>query len=249
MIDLQKQLDGIRQRYINGLNKGQRILFRIATGDDASYDSEYDGINDSYCRYCDANLSRGDHHEECDIFEARKALGKGWTNFENALQQAKDDYNKEQERIAEEKRKLREKVPCPKCGQKVTRIGMKDHQKSKACARRIEKNELRAHEERTGIKCITDIDVNYDGPRCKQCNKAMPGAHPNKKFCSNSGHNNCKDRFHNRQPHRVERSRAFIERNPHKAKRRKLTDAETAALITAAWREGAEGWDEHKDSF
>lgn len=34
--------------------------------------------------------------------------------------------------------------------------------------------------------------------RCKHCNRPMPGAHPNKKFCSNKGRGNCKDTYHNR---------------------------------------------------
>lgn len=33
--------------------------------------------------------------------------------------------------------------------------------------------------------------------QCKNCKKEIKG-HPNKKFCSNKGINNCKDLYHNR---------------------------------------------------
>ena len=33
--------------------------------------------------------------------------------------------------------------------------------------------------------------------RCKNCKRVMENAHPNKKFCSNKGRGNCKDRYHN----------------------------------------------------
>lgn len=38
--------------------------------------------------------------------------------------------------------------------------------------------------------------------QCPCCKKVISG-HPNKKFCNNK----CKDRHHNQQPHRIERSR------------------------------------------
>lgn len=39
--------------------------------------------------------------------------------------------------------------------------------------------------------------MNNPIPRCKHCNCRMRDAHPNKKFCSNKGRNNCKDAHHN----------------------------------------------------
>lgn len=236
------RLDKVRERHLKAMNKGQAILFRIALGDDCSYDSEYDGINDSYCRYCDANLSRSEHDEECDIFGARQALGKLWPNYVNDIEGEKTAIQKQRDDERAQYNHKHEKIECGRCGKMVARMGMKDHQKSQSCKLCAGNKRLREHEERTGIKCITDPYINFEGPHCKHCNKPMPGAHPNKMFCSNKGAGNCKDKHHSRQPHRIEQSRKY-------AKPRKLTTEETALLITAVWRENAEGWDDHKDCF
>ena len=230
------------------MNKGQQILFRIALGMDESYESEYDGINDSYCRYCDANLSRGEHDEDCDIFGSQEALGKAWTNYIDEKEEIARKMVEEEERKAEAKRIRLEKVPCDKCGKKVTRIGMTDHQKSPACAKHKEKTTLRENEERTGIKCIVDIWINYDGKRCQHCNKPMPDAHPNAKFCSNKGPGNCKDKHHNRQPGRIERAKEYSGFNERQRQLENEMMLSTNPLLRALqMKEGGMSWDEHKD--
>lgn len=119
---------------------------------------------------------------------------------------------------------------------------MSDHQKSQSCKQRQQRIELEAHEAATGIKCHNDEFMNYEGKRCKQCGKPMPDAHPNAVFCSNKGRGNCKDKYHNRQPGRIEQSRKYAPKKP--AEREDI-----ATIITRAWRNNNEGWDGHKDSW
>ncbi len=242
--DRQNEIGEFRTKFVKGLNKGTAILFNIALGEDSSYDSEYDGVNDSYCRYCDANLSHNDHLSDCDIFEAREAISKIWERYNAGVAEINKKHD---DRIAEKRAKeahRREKIECSNCGKKVTRQGMKEHKKSSSCRLRAASNRLKAHEERTGLVCYSDPWMNYDGKRCKQCTKPMPDAHPNAIFCSNKGKGNCKDKHHNKQPGRIERTRKHVAMNQ---KPRKLSTEEYAMMITAAWREGNEGWDGHKD--
>lgn len=234
--DRQKEIDKFHNKFVNGLNKADSILFNIALGDNSTYDSEYDGINDTYCRYCDANLSRGEHDSDCDIFEARDAISKIWERYNEGLAK----INKKHDDIIEAKRAKeahrKEKIECPKCHKKVSRIGMKEHQKSPACARHA----LKEHQKRTGLVCYSDPNMNYEGKRCKQCGKPMPDAHPNAVFCSNKGKGNCKDKYHNRQPGRIEQSRKFAPKKP-------ADPIDVAHAIVIARRLHGEGWDEHKD--
>ncbi len=234
--DRQNELGKFREKFIKGLNKADRILFNIASDEDSSYESEYDGINDSYCRYCDANLSHGDHLSDCDIFEARDAIAKIWQRYNDGIA----EINKKHDTIIESKRAKeahrKEKIECPKCHKKVARVGMKDHQKSPACARHA----LKEHQKRTGLVCYSDPNMNYEGKRCKQCGKPMPDAHPNAVFCSNKGRGNCKDKYHNRQPGRIEQSRKYAPKKP-------ATPIDVAHAIVIARRLHGEYWDEHKD--
>ena len=41
----------------------------------------------------------------------------------------------------------------------------------------------------------------------------MPNAHPNKKFCSNNGSQNCKDLFNNRTSGRIEAAKHYSGQN------------------------------------
>jgi len=45
--------------------------------------------------------------------------------------------------------------------------------------------------------------------KCPTCKKRFTKKTYQHTFCSRKGRNNCKDRFHNIQPHRIERSRAY----------------------------------------
>lgn len=238
--DRQNELGKFREKFIKGLNKADRILFNIASDEDSSYESEYDGINDSYCRYCDANLSHGDHLSDCDIFEARDAIAKIWQRYNDGIAEINKKHDERIEKKRAEEAHRKEKIECPKCGKKVTRMGLKEHQKSKSCSQRKASNELKAHQERTGLVCYSDPNMNYEGKRCKQCGKPMPDAHPNAVFCSNKGRGNCKDKYHNRQPGRIEQSRKYAPKKP--AEREDI-----ATIITRAWRNNNEGWDGHKD--
>ncbi len=250
----QKQSDLI-DKHMNLMSKGNRILFRIALAYDASYDSEYDGVNDSYCRYCSENLSRGEHAEDCDIFEAREALASVWTNYVNEKERIASQCTEKVNTKIKQEEHRKEKIPCPICQKNVARCGLKEHQASPACAKKVEKSTLAAHEERTGIKCITDIYINYDGKRCKECNKPMPDAHPNAKFCSNKGKGNCKDHHHNRStPERLERAKEF---SGHNAKVRR--EQQQMYIVASPFQrmqleaqlgifdEGDPSWDAHKD--
>lgn len=240
----ENEIREFRKKFVKGLNKADTILFNIALAEDVSYDSEYAGINDSYCRYCDANLSRGDHSSDCDIFEARSAISKLWDRYHAEVKAINEKHDKI---LAEKQAKenyRREKVECSNCGKMVTRHGMKDHRKSASCRLRGGAKRLKAHEERTGLVCYSDPWMNYEGKRCKQCTKPMPNAHPNAVFCSNKGQGNCKDKYHNRQPDRIARTRRQV---TMKQKPRNMSTADYALMITAAWREDNEGWDGHKD--
>lgn len=63
---------------------------------------------------------------------------------------------------------------------------------------------------------------------CKNCGIKISG-HPNKKFCSNKGINNCKDAYHNRT-------------NP-RGRGRLMSDEEIHDYASA---ENEMGWDGHK---
>ncbi len=207
----QERIQKIRDKYIKKMNRGQRILFNIALDEDSTYETEYAGRMYTHCRYCDACLSEQVNHDEgCEIFEARKALGKTWTNYTNELEAERKAHEERVKAKAKAEAHKKKKIPCNRCGKKVSREGMKDHQASPACQKKQDKNTLRAHEERTGLICYSDIYMNYDGKRCKQCGKPMPNAHPNAVFCSNKGAGNCKDKYHNRQSGRIERSRDYV---------------------------------------
>ena len=106
--------------------KALEVLFAVAQED--TYDSEYDGVSDTYCCHCHSNLSRGDHDEDCLMYKAQEALGDKWL-------EAKAKEKAE----AEERRKQTwgyqiEKVSCPNCGKKVKRVGLKDHIRDSDCS-------------------------------------------------------------------------------------------------------------------
>ena len=223
------------------MNKKQiTVLMQLASDNNPMYETEYDGRVEYYCKYCGTHDSNP-HDSDCTVFEAQEALGSIWTDHLAKIVAERQAIIDKEEQSAEVDRLRREKIPCPKCTKKVCRIGMKEHQASPACAKRIEKSTLRANEERTGIKCIVDVWINYDGSRCAYCNKPMPDAHPNKKYCTNKGKGNCKDSHHNRQPHRIQHSRDYMESQREKENQQ--------CLVIHPWfaRGDHEGWDEHKD--
>lgn len=239
---------------MKNLTAEQEILFEVALDTDG-YETEYDGRMYIHCKYCEANIENdNEHDEDCRIFRARRALGSLWTAYVAEQERKAEEARKEAEREAarqrkrdEEYRRKREKIACDKCGKQVARMGLKDHQQSKGCAKRQRTNEMREGEERTGIECIADPYVNYVGKRCKQCNKPMPNAHPNAVFCSNKGQGNCKDRYHNMSSERVERAREWSGQNARE--RAQYAKQHTSLEALLAQKCEQEGWDEHKDCW
>lgn len=233
----------------------EQILLDIAK-EESTYESEYDGRTYIYCSHCHANAEHGDteHEEDCRMLQARQALGSIWTEYEHEQEQklqarlkreAEEQRKRDEERRAQEYK--RERVPCNLCGRRVSRMGMKEHQASKKCQDKQKSNELREQEKRTGIVCITDIWINYEGKRCLQCDTPMPDAHSNAKFCSNKGKGNCKDRFNNMRPERIERAREW---SMQKQAQRRLTLEDVFPTTLAgmlAWKADQEGWDDHKN--
>lgn len=233
----QRDIGKFNDKFFKGLNKADSLLLNIALGGDGSYESEYDGRMYTHCRYCDASLSEGEEHlDGCDIFEAREAIPKVWERYNEGIAAVNKKHDDRIEKKRAEEAHRKEKIECTKCGKKVSRMGMKDHQKSPACARHA----LKEHQKRTGLVCYTDPNMNYEGKRCKQCSKPMPDAHPNAVFCSNKGAGNCKDKYHNRQPHRIEQSKKYAPKKPHEQE-------DIATIIVRNWRNNNEGWDGHKD--
>lgn len=214
----------------------KQILLEIASSSGA-YETEYDGRMYTFCAYCEANIGEFGpeaHDEDCTILRTREALGTVWTDHLKAVEEEQRREREKQEAIEEKRYQERlkyehdrKKVACPLCESLVSRIGMVDHQKSERCQRK-------AGEARTGVKCIISSD-NYDGKRCLCCKKPMPSAHPNKKFCSNRGNGNCKDRYHNA----VDPSRMM--RNP----RNNSYDGDLHEFDE--WED--QSWDAHKNQF
>ena len=100
------------------------ILFEIAGG--RHYESEYDGRNDTYCSFCDCNLSEDqDHDSDCLMIEARKSLGAKWDIRLLGMEQLKAKQIEAQDPF----------MNCPICEQVVKKVGLKQHQRDSArCA-------------------------------------------------------------------------------------------------------------------
>ena len=106
-------------------NKALKVLLSVAEG--ASYDSEYDGINDTYCCYCDANLSRHDHEEDCLMFIAREAIADEWAELQEKQKLENEAAHKKSWGYQIEK------IACPNCRKKVKRVGLTRHIKDSGC--------------------------------------------------------------------------------------------------------------------
>ena len=170
------------------------------------------------CKHCQCSLlgvfkynyNDEKHSHDCIVFRARVLLDHVWHSFVEEQRQDHEEhqYQKQRkredarfERKLEEMRAEREKqrTECPTCGKKVFKKSLAEHQATS----------VKCREKATGIKCIKST-VGYKGPVCLNCFKPMPDAHPNKKFCSNKGAGNCKDRYHNStNEERKERAKLF----------------------------------------
>lgn len=117
-------------------NKALKILLEVAKG--ATYESEYDGICDTYCAYCDANLSRAKHHDDCLMFLARDAA-----RDEIAAIEAEEEKRRRAEYMKTWDYKV-ELIACKNCGKKVKRIGLENHVRDSGCKlQRNQKEEAR----------------------------------------------------------------------------------------------------------
>lgn len=217
------------------MNQAQRdILWQLAS-DSGEYETEYAGRMYTFCKHCEVNLEDQDHESDCLIMQAQEALGSEWTDYVHKQEQEQQErQRKRDEEIAraerQEQARLRavafanRKVECGLCGATVSHSGLEQHQASVRCERRragVSRSEARKHGFAT----------------CKQCGVGMPSAHPNKKFCSNTGFGNCKDRYHNARP---ERAQAALSR--------------LSTTFDLDWSDQddydyEQGWDAHKDTF
>lgn len=212
------------------------ILMQIAIGD--TYDTEYDGRMYTRCRYCDACLSERDQHDEgCLTFEARKSLGQVWIDHLNQEKEAQEKAQREEQQRYERMNAYRQKVKCEFCGTKVAKCGLKEHQAAS----------VKCKVARGLIPAVVKPVVDSNTRRCSHCNKLMPGAHPNKKFCSNSGAGNCKDAHHNKNNPRG----LGLIASELRAAKRELTAQDRTDFDYGLFEEDdhpfSEGWDGHKE--
>lgn len=225
---------------MKNLTDAEKLLLEIAT-ESGTYETEYDGRMYTFCFHCDVNVGEGhDHEPDCRIGRAQAALGDVWTQHLEAEESkrlaeiaavAKQQANARAKQAARDHE--RERIPCTLCGRKVARMGMREHQRTPACS-------TAAAEARTGIKCVTKAVVDDTTPRCACCKKPMPGAHPNKRFCSNRGRGNCKDRFNNLRPGRIGRAILFSGSGSSVA-----SDNDFSYTLG----DDDPSWDAHKDSW
>ncbi len=93
---------------------------------EGSYNTEYDGRTYTYCYFCDACLSEGKKHEvDCAYIRATKS--KEWQSKLKSIEEHKETIYKHSLEYA------REKISCPNCGKKVSRVGLKNHQNDVGC--------------------------------------------------------------------------------------------------------------------
>jgi hypothetical protein len=118
------------------IDRIEKILVELAEG--REYDSEYDGINDSYCCFCNQNMSRGDKHDsDCLMIQAKDALGK---RYEEIVKQRTEEQEREYKNsIAYQ----HSRQSCPICNKGVMVAAMGVHQRdNKRC------NKIRAEGDR-----------------------------------------------------------------------------------------------------
>lgn len=172
------------------MDESKRFTLLVAQG--GEYETEYDGRMYTYCKFCEACLSERDRHDpDCEMLEARKELGEEWEEY---LREVQEEEIKQNLEMFFERPPRSERINCPTCNKVVAECGLAQHQLSS----------VKCNETRTGFKCILpDNPLTHNEEKgkmrhCTNCGKGMPNAHPNKKFCSNTGRGNCKDRYHNR---------------------------------------------------
>lgn len=197
-------------------NEKDAILLIIAEGD--THDSEYAGRMYTYCTYCGRNQEHDKQHDDgCLMIRARAVLGSVWTGKlereqrerEQAELREQQEWERESKRRQRAAEKQREQsrancVPCPHCGAKIPEPALEHHQRHshkclKAQGKMVPTKPVPATIRPRNVvaKVLTNVTTNQGKRVCPQCGVSMVGAHPNKKFCSNTGAGNCKDAFHN----------------------------------------------------
>lgn len=160
------------------------------------------------CKFCEQAMppSKYDydgenHTPECIVSRSREALLYDWEMW--TVEQEREREHREYLKECEEEKAQYEKeraeylaarehnrVNCDICNKRVHRDALDEHKATN----------VKCRQKATGIKCVSvgiRESFDYTGPRCLNCFDPMPDAHPNKKFCSNKGPGNCKDRYHN----------------------------------------------------
>jgi hypothetical protein len=105
----------------------EKILVELADG--SEYESEYDGINDSYCSFCNQNMSHNDKHDsDCLMIQARDILGN---RYEEIVKQRKEAQEREYKNsIAYQ----HSRQSCPVCNKLIMVAAMDKHQRdNKRC--------------------------------------------------------------------------------------------------------------------
>jgi len=222
-----EQLEHDTKSSHSGFSKAELKLIEMHEHND-SYESEYAGRMYSYCTFCHCCVSEGQAHDD-DCMGTEKglaeALGPKYTKYLAKVEELELVSAEIELELDLRKRMKQSKVGCTTCRKMVNKNQLHEHQRTST----------RCNEKRTGLVCYGM--EKYTGPKCACCKKPMPDAHPNKRFCSNKGPGNCKDKFNNKAtPARRRRARAH-------ASYRNIT-------MEDVWREGGdlpELWDEHKE--
>ncbi len=113
--------------------KLESLLMEVASG--MEHDSEYDGVNDSYCSFCDQNMSHNEKHDDdCLMLIAREILGD---RYHKIIEQKEADRKTEYEKSIEY---MNSRQSCPICRKMIMASVMYKHQRdNKRC---LEKQRL-----------------------------------------------------------------------------------------------------------
>lgn len=204
-----------------GLSEIEQILWAVAAG--SEHDSEYDGRIYTYCTHCHTSQENGERHDEdCLMLRARRALGTIWTDAVDAEERKHQEMLQEQHRRqqAEAARAAAKKsraeaialsnsITCEFCGDSMHKNALANHQlytnkclkaQGKSLPPKVDALTRKHEHQHTKPAPVMRLYTKQGRkltPLCAHCKTPMPGAHPNKKFCSNTGVGNCKDAHHN----------------------------------------------------
>jgi hypothetical protein len=109
------------------IDRIEKILVELAEGKE--YDSEYDGVNDSYCCFCNQNMSHNDKHDpDCLMVQAKDVLG---SRYEEIIKLRKEDQEREYKNSIAYQHSHQS---CPICNKWIMVAAMGVHQRdNKRC--------------------------------------------------------------------------------------------------------------------